>query len=142
MSVPARARLVWHDGQRYSGIDSWGTLVPIDGDRSSAAGAKPSDLLPLSLAACTAYTVIEVLRKQRQTVTGLEVDIAFEQDEAPPWPFRRIECRFRLRGAVDPRKAERALQLAHETQCSVAATLAPAVELGFSIEVMDDGDAR
>lgn len=131
-------KLVWHDGQRYTGIDSWGNaVVPIDGDREHGHGSKPSDLLPISLAACTAYTLLEILRKQRQVVTRLEAEIVSKQDPEPPWIFRTVDVRFRISGDVDLSKAEKALTLAHEKHCSVAATLQATVEMTFTVEAAE-----
>jgi len=50
------------DRIQFVGTTSYGDPVLVGGDREGP-GAKPSDLLPLSLAACTAYDVVEVLRK-------------------------------------------------------------------------------
>jgi putative redox protein len=128
-------RLVWHDGQRYTGIDSWGnSVVPIDGDKENGNGSKPSDLLPISLAACTAYTLIDILRKQRQVVTGLEAEVVSHQNSEPPWAFETIDVRFKISGTVDIEKARKALELAHEKYCSVSASLRPLVEMTFSVD--------
>ena len=47
-------------------------------------GAKASDLLPLSLAACLSYDVVVVLRKKRQDLRTLQVVVASEQEEVSP----------------------------------------------------------
>ena len=91
-------RLVWSgDGQEYEGFTTWGTPVAIG---EAGGGAKPSDLLPLSLAACTAYDVVVILRKQRQTLRALEVLTTSEQEPDPPWTFVRIHQHFVLTGAI------------------------------------------
>ena len=131
-------RLVWHEGQRYTGFDSWGNEVQVDGDPDSGRGSKPSDLLPVSLAVCTAYTLIDVLKKRRQNVRSLEATIETTQEEEPPWTFTRIDVHFAVTGDVEPAKAEKSLALAHEKYCSVAATLAGTVQMDFTIEVKPD----
>ncbi len=109
-------------------------------------GAKPSDLLPLSLAACTAYDVVEILRKQRQPLRALEVVVTWEQDPDPPWTFRSIHCRFVMEGAIDPSKADRAIELAEGKYCAVAATIRPTVTLTHEAEIRGgedpEGDRR
>lgn len=127
-------RLVWHGGLRFTGVDSWGHEVAIDAD-PEGAGAKPSDLVPLALAACTAYDIVSILRKQRQDLRALEATIVSTQDADAPWTFRRFDVRYTLRGPVDPEKARKALALSEEKYCSVSATLRPAVELSFEIAV-------
>jgi putative redox protein len=128
-------RLRW-TGERlqFTGEPGYGGPVAIGGDRDGP-GAKPSDLLPLSLAACTAYDVVEILRKQRQDLRGLEAVVTSTQDEDPPWRFRTIDVEWIVTGAVDPRKAERAVFLAESKYCAVAATLRGVVALSHHVRV-------
>ncbi len=126
-------RLVWRGGLAFEGEDSGGQRVAISGDRA-VAGAKPSDLLPLSLAACLSYDVVEVLRKKRQGLRTLEVIVASEQEAAAPWRFVHMSLRFEVGGEVDPVAARRALELA-EKNCPILATVTPAVRVETSIEV-------
>jgi len=127
-------RLLWRGGLAFEGEDSWGHRVPISGD-PSAEGAKASDLLALSLAACLAYDVVVVLEKKRQVVRHLEVLVTSEQEDIDPWPFRRITVRFLVTGDVAERAAARALGLA-EKHCPVMATITPAVVVDASITVI------
>jgi putative redox protein len=131
-------RLTW-TGERlqFVGHTAYGEPITVGGD-PEGPGAKPSDLLPLSLAACTAYDVVEILRKQRQGLRALEAVVTSEQDRDPPWTFRTIHVRFVLTGDVDERKAERAIDLAERKYCSVAATLRPSVAVTHSFEIVRD----
>jgi putative redox protein len=128
-------RLVW-TGERlqFTGHTGYGDPVSLGGD-PEGPGAKPSDLLPISLAACTAYDVVVILRKQRQDLQGLEVVVTSDQDVDPPWIFHAIHSRFVVIGDVDLRKAQKAVALAESRYCSVAATLRPVVALTHSVEV-------
>ena len=130
-------RLVWQEGTRFTGFDSWGHAIAIGGDEQGT-GLKPSDLVPLALAACTAYDVVTILTKQRQDLRGFDARIETTQDDQPPWTFRRIAVHFTLRGAVDPKKVAKAIDLAERSYCSVAATLRPTVELAFTFEVVTE----
>jgi putative redox protein len=128
-------RLRWTgDGLQFLGNAAYGEPLEIGGD-TLGRGAKPSDLLPLSLAACTAYDVVVILRKQRQELRAMEVVTRTTQDSDPPWTFREIHMHFVLTGQVDPAKAERAVYLAESKYCSVAATLRDVVSLTHSVEV-------
>lgn len=125
---------------RFEGRTSYGAPI-VTGEDPGGEGSKPSDLLPLSLAACTVYDVVRILRKQRQDLRDLEVRIASAQDPEPPWAFRSIHMHFVLAGVIDDRKAARAIELSESKSCSVAATLRPVVRLTHSHEVVppDDG---
>jgi putative redox protein len=128
-------RLRW-TGERlqFRGEPGYGDPVSIGGDHDGR-GAKPSDLLPLSLAACTAYDVVEILRKQRQDLRALEAIVTSTQDADPPWRFRAIDVEWVVTGDVDRRKAERAVFLAESKFCSVAATLRGVVALSHHVRV-------
>lgn len=130
-----QAHLLWTgDRLQFAGRTGYGDPVLVGGD-ADGPGAKPSDLLALALAACTAYDVVEILRKQRQPLHGLEVVVTWEQDPDPPWTFRSIHCRFVMSGAVDLRKADRAIELAEGKYCAVAATIRPTVILTHEAEI-------
>ena len=123
------------EGFRFLGTDSSGQRAVIDAD-GTGEGLKPSDMLPISLAACTAYDIVNILRKQRQDLRGLEARIESVQDPDPPWRFRSIAVHYTARGDVDAAKARKALTLSEEKYCSVSATLRDAVELTFTIDVV------
>jgi putative redox protein len=128
--------LRWAGGDlTFESTTSYGAPI-LTGKDPDGPGAKASDLLPVSLAACTVYDVVVVLRKQRQDLRGLEVRITSEQDPDPPWTFRAIHLHFVLTGVVDDRKAARAIELSDAKYCSVAATLRPVVRLTHSHEIV------
>jgi len=132
-------RWTGHDLQ-FLGETAYGDEVAVGGD-PTGVGAKPSDLLPVSLAACTAYDVVVILQKQRQDLRGLEVVVTSTQDPDPPWTFRAIDMVFHLRGPIDERRAEKAVALAESKYCAVAATLRPVVTLSHSVRIHPADDA-
>ena len=88
----------WIGGQKYLGIDSTKHSIVLS-SASEGIGVKPSETLLLSLAACTAHDVVEILAKKRTPLSFLEIITTGEQDPTPPWPFRRIHLKYRVRGA-------------------------------------------
>jgi putative redox protein len=129
-------RLRWTgDGLQFEGRTEYGVPVLLGGD-ARGPGAKPADLLPVSLAACTAYDVVVILEKQRQDLRAMEVVITTEQDPDPPWTFRSIHSHFVLTGDIDDRKAARAIDLAEGKYCAVAASLRSTVALSHSHEIV------
>ena len=132
----ADVRLEWTgDRIQFVGTTGYGESILVGGD-VEGPGAKPSDLLPLSLAACTAYDVVEILRKQRQDLLGLEVVATSVQDPDPPWTFRSIHLRFQLTGAVDASKAAKAVDIAEARYCAVAATIRSVVRLTHEVTIV------
>jgi putative redox protein len=132
----ADVTLAWTgDRIQFVGTTSYGDPVLVGGNHDGP-GAKPSDLLPLSLAACTAYDVVVILRKQRQDLHRLDVTVHSTQDPEPPWTFRAMHTRFVLTGAVDPNKAAKAVDLAERKYCATAATLRSVVRLTHEVTVV------
>ncbi len=102
-------------------------------------GVNGADLLPLSLIGCAGWDVIAILKKQRQQVTYLEVSAESQRDEAPPWRFRRILIRYRLRGQhLVPERVKRAIDLAETKYCSVYVTLRDAIEIQSEFEIVNE----
>ena len=135
----ADVRLVWTgDRIQFVGTTAYGESILVGGD-VEGPGAKPSDLLPLSLAACTAYDVVEILRKQRQDLLGLEVVATSVQDPDPPWTFRSIHLLFQLTGTVDASKAAKAVEIAETRYCAVAATIRSVVRLTHEVTIVPNG---
>ena len=131
----ADVTLAWTgDRLQFVGTTAYGKGVLVGGDREGP-GAKPSDLLPLSLAACTAYDVVEILRKQRQDLHRLDVTVHSTQDPDPPWTFRAIDIEWIVTGTVDRHKAERAVEIAEGRYCAVAATIGAVVDLSHSVRI-------
>jgi putative redox protein len=133
-------RLTWTgDRLQFVAEAGYGEPFAVGGD-AEGPGAKPSDLLPLGLAACTAYDVVIILHKQRQDLRGLAVELTSEQEADSPFAFASINMHFVLTGVIDERKAARAIALSEDKYCSVAATIRPTVELTHSFEIRDPAD--
>jgi putative redox protein len=128
-------RLQWERDLLFEGQDSRGFLLPISGD-PEIPGAKPSDLLPLSLVACLAYDVVVVLRKKRQELRQLVALVESEQQDTPPLRFLRIAVRFEATGLIETAAADRALELAVKN-CPVLASISPQVDITTSIAVVE-----
>jgi putative redox protein len=110
--------------------------------RAEWAGFKPSEVLLAALLGCTGVDFTSILAKQRQEVTRISAEVHAEQDEVPPWPFRRIEIVFTVEGRnLDERAVERALSLAVERYCSVGATLAGTADISHRVVVISSKPA-
>jgi len=105
-------------------------------DTEGHTAAKPIELALLALGGCTAFDVINILRKSRQRVTGYEVALVAEQNPEPPNYFTRIEISHRLRGEIDPKAVERALFLSETKYCSVGAMISKTAEIEHTFEIV------
>lgn len=128
----------WIGGKTFIGVDSTSHAVvlstPADG-----VGIKPSDLLLIAVASCSAVDLVEILSKKRMPLSELEISATGEQDADPPWTFRKIHLHFRLRGKNLTEKAvSQAIDLSEEKYCSVAATVRATAEITTGFEILAD----
>ena len=131
-------RVKWVESRQFVGIDSTDHSVVLS-SKGDGIGMKPSDLLLVSLGGCTAYDVVGILEKKRQKLTGLEVTISSEQDEDPPWTFRKLHLHFAVRGKGLKEKAvQDAIKLSEEKYCSVAATLRGVAAIDYEYTILED----
>jgi putative redox protein len=100
------------------------------------AGVKPSDLLLMAVAACSAYDVVDILTKQRVPLKDLKVTCSGDQMSDPPYRFTRIHMHYQVHGDVTSEKLERAIRLSEEKYCSVIATLKPGVPISSDYEIL------
>ncbi len=134
--------LQWVSGQRCVGIDSTNHSIVVS-SKDEGVGVKPSDMLLIALASCTAVDVVEILSKKRMPLDAMEVITTGEQDADPPWTFRKIHLKYRLcgRGLTD-KAVEQAIQLSEDKYCSVAATVRATANITTEFEIMCEGDER
>jgi putative redox protein len=114
-----------------------GSLV-IDGAAEiggEGKGMRPMEVLLSALASCSAMDVLHILRKQKEPVERLQIEIEGVRADAVPAPFTRIELVFTAHGPVDPHKLQRAVGLAVDKYCSVRASLDATIEIRWSARV-------
>ncbi len=117
----------------FEAANEAGNTVHIDGE---SQGMRPMQLLLTSVATCAAFDVVEILKKQRQTLHDIQIEVNGKRaEDQTPKPFTEIHIHFLLFGEVEPPKAERAVQLAVEKYCSVGASLHPDIAITHSFEI-------
>jgi len=132
------AKVKWIAGDQFIGIDSTKHSVVLS-TPDEGVGIKPSDLLLIGVAACTAVDVVDILRKKRMALTSLEISAAGEQDQDPPWTFRKIVLHYTFGGRNLTEKAvSQAIELSEEKYCSVAATIRATAEIVTEFEILED----
>ena len=128
----------WIEGKQFIGIDSTQHSVVLS-TPDEGIGVKPSDLLLIAVAACTAVDVVEILTKKRMPLTHLEIITSSEQDPNPPWTFRKIHLHFRVGGKNLTEKAvAQAIVLSEEKYCSVAATVRATAQITTDFDILEE----
>ena len=100
------------------------------------AGPDPVRFLLLGLAGCTAMDVISILRKKRQEVVGLEVEVQGRRVDEHPKVYDHIEVIYRITGKeVDAKALERAIELSETRYCPVIAMVSKTAEIASRYEI-------
>lgn len=137
----ANATIRWISGKKFIGTDSTNHSVVIS-TPDEGIGMKPSELLLVALASCTAVDVVEILHKKRVDLTGLEISASGEQQADPPWTFRKVHLVYRIHGkGITPEAAEMAVRLSEEKYCSVSATIRGVAEITTEIIIVPQDEA-
>lgn len=111
------------DGLRFLARSGSGHTLVLD-DGAGDTGMRPSELIPIALAGCTALDVISILRKKRQDVSRYEVRASGTQQDDRPNAFTRIDIVHVVEGpSIDVEAVRRAIELSVTKYCSVGATL-------------------
>ncbi len=93
-------------------------------NKEGNAGARPSEMVLVAQAGCTAMDVISILQKKRQEVTRYQVIVTGEQRETNPTIYTESVAVHEVEGpSIDPEAVRRAIELSATKYCSVAATL-------------------
>jgi len=134
MPVEVKAKVVLKDKMVFIGkghsdhevrIDY---LAPLGGDD----GLTPTELLLVSLASCSAQTVLALLRRMEKTVEAMEVQASGSRQDEHPTVFTGIELNFSLRGnGLDSLSVEKAIRRAEEKYCPVWAMLKKSVPISW-----------
>ncbi|HET6514107.1 MAG TPA: OsmC family protein [Thermodesulfovibrionales bacterium] len=130
------------DSRMFIGHDSYGQTVVAGkwtkGDGEEWKGLKPSDLLVISLCSCSAYDVVEILKKQRKNLIGLSITADAKQTSEPPYPFTDIHLHYVITGKeISPEQAKKVIELSQNKYCSVAATIRGVAKITYSYEVRE-----
>ncbi len=121
---PSHIRATWEGEHVFDTGRPNGPVARLDG--SGLTAQSPPDALLSALAACSGVDVVDYLAKRRTPVTQLSIDVEADRRELHPRRFEHIRLRYDVHGVdIDRSHAERAVRLAFERYCSVAATLAP-----------------
>lgn len=107
--------------------DSDGHTIRMDipvAQGGNASGFRPMQSLLAALCGCSSVDVVSILKKQKQQLDGLEIEVDGEREEGKePSLWKQVEVRFFLKGEIEPAKGFRAVDLSMKKYCSVAETL-------------------
>jgi putative redox protein len=140
-----KARIKLIDGMAFLGESGSGHSVVMDGAPEYGGrniGIRPMEMLLIGLGGCTAFDVVQILRRGREDVTDCEIDVSAERAGTDPKVFTAIHLDYRVKGRnLAPAKVERAIELSKEKYCSASIMLGAVAKITYDWSVTEDGMA-
>lgn len=123
----------------FESTNETGQSVVTDGSvdiGGEGKGMRPMEMLLASLASCSSIDVVLILKKQRQQLEDIKVQVTAEKEKVDSHSvFKKIHLHFILRGKIKDEKAKQAVDLSLEKYCSVAMALSKSSEITASYEI-------
>lgn len=134
--MAGNVEITWINEQRYMAVDSSNHSVILSPPNN--VGMKPSEMLLVSLATCSAYDVVKILQKQNANLERLHIQVSGEQASEAPWAYQHITLKWNIKaGKLSQKQLDRAIDLSMNKYCSVRATLSPDVKI--TVETVIEG---
>jgi putative redox protein len=125
---------------RMEALNDKGNSIIMDAgatDGGHDSGMRPMQLLLAAFGGCSAIDLISILRKQREPLEDLKITVTGEREQGVvPALYSEVHAHFKLYGAINNEKAERAVQLSVDKYCSVAKTLEKSAKVSYSFEIV------
>jgi putative redox protein len=138
--VEAKVTLV--SNMQFSGKATSGHTLIMDADDESGGqnkGFRPMELLLVGFGGCSGMDVMSILRKKKQPVTGLEINVKGEKVDSYPKIYKEVHIEYIVKGkGVEKEAVKRAIALSLDKYCSVGATLAKAGSITHSYRIVEE----
>jgi len=126
---------------RFEGVNSAGNTVIVEGSPEiggEGQGMRPMELLLVSLASCSSMDVVSILKKMRQPLEDLRVEVEGQRaTDQVPAVFTGIHLRFVLKGDLRPDRVEEAIRLSVDKYCSVGRMLDKTAEITYEWKLQE-----
>ncbi|MBH72668.1 MAG: peroxiredoxin [Rhodospirillaceae bacterium] len=136
-----KARVKWVEKRTFLGESGSGHSVVMDGAPDAGGrdlGIRPMETLLLGMGGCTAFDVVHILEKARETVIDCELEIEADRAEEDPKVFTQIKIRYIVSGKNLSRdKVQRAVDLSAEKYCSASIMLGKVANISHEVVLRD-----
>lgn len=136
-----KGRVKWLEGASFVAQSGSGHALVMDGPPEGGGqnlGVRPMEMLLLGMGGCSAYDVVHILKKQRQSVEDCEVELSAERADTEPKVFTAIHAHFIVKGkGLKAEKVARAVSLSAEKYCSASIMLGAMAKVTHDYEVID-----
>ena len=126
-------------GKRFLAETPDGQRFMIDGEERAKSGMNPMEVLLNAFGSCSAFDVVEMIRKRRLDLLEYRVELTGERHDGTPAYYTAIHAHHAIDapGLAQP-MAERFVDLATNKYCSVASSLT--ADITFTVELLHEDD--
>jgi len=136
-----KARIKWVEDERFVGYSGSGHAVTMEakGGAEDSVAPSPMELLLIGMGGCTSFDMVHILKKMRQPVEDVDVEIEAERADSDPKVFTKIHILFNVKGdGIKIARAEEAARLTAEKYCSASIMLGKTAEITHEVRIAEE----
>ncbi len=130
------------EGLQFVAQADSGPAIVMDGDAKfggANSGPRPMELLLMGVGGCSGMDIVSILKKKREVMTGLEINVNGTKAKDYPQRYTEIEIEFVVRGkGISEEAVKRAVELSMDKYCSVKATLEGSAKINYSYRIEEE----
>ncbi len=137
-----KSRVTWTGEKAFWGQTEEGFSIVLGTATEAAPKPGPSamELILMGAGGCTAWDVVEILRKGRQDIDDVIVELDADRATEVPKVFTRIHMHFIVKGRnLDETRVARAIELSAEKYCSATLMLEKTAAISHDFELVETG---
>lgn len=138
--MPHKANMTWN-GNGYAFDSETGSGIKLQvgiGEDGESVGPRAKELVCLGLGACSGTNLVSLMKKMRQQVERIEIEVEAEQAEVDPMVFTHVLTKYRLYGkGIDPAKVKKALDYIEEKYCGVLHMVNKTAKTEYAFEIVE-----
>jgi putative redox protein len=141
MVDPTSVSVKWVDGYTFLATNKKGYSILMDApveEGDVPLSISPAQTLLAALGGCTGIDVVSIMKKMRQDVTGLRVEVTGDRTPGYPKYFMEIQVKYVVEGrGIDKAALEKAITLSEEKYCTVSNTVSGKAKVDWSYEIVE-----
>jgi putative redox protein len=135
------AKVKWIDDFKFAGESGSGHSIVMDASPEAGKvriGMTPMEMLLVGTGGCSGMDIASILKKKRQEVLDIEVNVSGEKAENYPQKFISIQLEYIVTGInISEDAVKKAVELSMEKYCSVKATLEGSAKISYKYKVIN-----
>ncbi len=132
----------WAGGMKFDSVSAFGHNISTDTAEEhggTSAGYKPTELILYGIAGCAGVDIVRLMKKQRQEMTALKIEVIAHQQDDYPKPFHTFEIKFTATGKnLEEKRLKKAISMSEEKFCVVSQTMKEVAEVTSSYEIINE----